>query len=54
MTMNILSIAMLTVLFLSSCQNAPKQEKTGTATTETVGDDIVTTSSTDKDGKKLE
>jgi membrane-bound inhibitor of C-type lysozyme len=54
MTKNFLTIAMLTALFLSSCQNAPKQEKTGTATTETVGDDIVTTSSTDKDGKKLE
>jgi predicted DsbA family dithiol-disulfide isomerase/membrane-bound inhibitor of C-type lysozyme len=54
MAKNILTIAMLIVLSLTSCQNAPKQEKTGTATTETVGDDVVTSSSTDKDGRKLE
>ena len=56
MTKNILTIAILTALFLNACQEAPKQEnaETTTETVEKVGDDIVTSSSTDTDGKKLE
>lgn len=57
MTKKILTIALLTVIFLSSCNETPKQENAETTTTEAVenvGDDIVTSSSTDKDGKKLE
>lgn len=57
MTNKILTIALLTVIFLSSCNETPKQENAETTTTEAVenvGDDIVTSSSTDKDGKKLE
>ena len=57
MTKKILTIALLTVIFLSSCNETPKQENAETTTTEAVenvADDIVTSSSTDKDGKKLE
>ena len=57
MTKNMLTIAILAAsLFLNSCQEASKQENVEMATKETVekGDnEIVTTTSTDKDGKKL-
>jgi membrane-bound inhibitor of C-type lysozyme len=58
MTKNMLTIAILAAsLFLNSCQEASKQENVETATKETVekgGNEIITTRSTDKDGKKLE
>lgn len=57
MTKTILTIAILTALFLNSCKETPKQENAETTTTESVekvDDDIVTSLSTDKDGKKLE
>lgn len=53
----ILAIAMLAALFLISCKETPGQDNAETTTTESVGevgDDIVTSLSTDKDGKKLE
>lgn len=54
MTKHILTITMLTALFLHSCQEAQKQENTGTATTvERTNDAIVTSSSTDKDGNEM-
>lgn len=52
---------MLAALFLSACTETPKQGNAETTTTaktaetvEKVTDDIVTTTSTDKDGKKLD
>lgn len=54
MTKKILTIAILTALFLNSCKGTSKQENAETTKTETVADDIVTTLSTDKEGKKLE
>lgn len=61
MKITILTIAMLAALFFSSCTETSKQENAETTTTakttetvETVFDDIVTTTSTDKDGKKLD
>jgi membrane-bound inhibitor of C-type lysozyme len=56
MQKKILTFAILTSLFLTSCKETPKQESTE-ETTETVAtttDEIVTSTSTDKDGKKLE
>lgn len=56
MATKFLTIAMLSALFLNSCKETPKQENLETTTTETVensNDDIVTTTSTDKDGKEL-
>lgn len=52
MTKIILTIGMLTALFLTSCKESPKKETSKTI--ETVTDEIVHSSSTDKDGKKLE
>ncbi len=60
MKITILTIAMLAALFLSACTETPKQQNTETTTATTtktvekVTDDIVTTTSTDKDGKKLD
>ena len=57
MTKKILTFAMLTALFLNSCKESPKKENKETSKTETVEktvDEIVKSSSTDKDGKKLE
>lgn len=57
MAKKILTIVMLTALFLISCKETPKQENAETTTTESVeevADDIVRSSSTDKDGNKLE
>lgn len=54
MTKNLLTIAVLSTLLLSSCTGTPKQENAETASREVVADDIVTTSSTDEDGQKLE
>lgn len=57
MTKIFLTIAILTALFLNSCKETPKQENSETTTTESVekvDDNIVTSLSTDKDGKKLE
>lgn len=56
MTKNILTIAIISALFLTSCQETAKQENvetTSTASVEKSQDDIVKTSSTDKDGKTL-
>lgn len=57
MTNKVLTIAMLSALFLTSCKETPKQEKAENRKTETVekkADEIVTSLLTDKDGKKLE
>jgi membrane-bound inhibitor of C-type lysozyme len=56
MTKNILTIGVIAALFLTSCKETPKQEnlETTTETVEVVADDIVITTSTDKDGKKLD
>ncbi|HET7119580.1 MAG TPA: MliC family protein [Hanamia sp.] len=56
MTKNILTIAILAALFLNACKGAPDKENAETTTIDSsvrVGDDIVKTSSTDNDGKKL-
>lgn len=54
MTIKIFTIAMLTVFLLNSCKDTPKQKNTETTAKEAVADDIVTTSSTDKNGTVLE
>ncbi|MDY0200394.1 MAG: MliC family protein [Tenuifilaceae bacterium] len=57
MTIRIFTIAMLTVFLLNSCKETPKQknvETAATAATKKVADDIVTTSTTDKNGTVLE
>ncbi len=57
MKKNILTIAMLTALFLTSCKENAKQESTEITKKEAVEkttDEIVTATETDKDGKKLE
>lgn len=54
MTKNILTIAVLSALLLTSCTGTSKQENSEQTTAETVADDIVKTTSTDKDGQKLE
>lgn len=53
MTIKILTIALLTTLFLNSCNETPKQQNAETTAAEAVTDDIVTATSTDKDGKTL-
>ncbi len=53
----ILTFAMLTALFLTSCKENNKQDKQETTNTEnktTTTDEIITTSLTDKDGVKLD
>ena len=53
----VLIIAILLALFLTSCKDSPKQEKTDTsksALSKTTSDEIVTSSATDINGKKLE
>lgn len=54
MTKKILTFAVLTALILSSCTGTSKKENTETTTTETVADNIVTTSYVDEDGKELD
>lgn len=56
MTRRILTIAMLTLLILNSCKKTATQDnvETTTETIEKVADNIVTSSLTDEDGKKLE
>ncbi|HUH28436.1 MliC family protein [Gelidibacter sp.] len=54
MTKTILTMTMLTALILSSCKDTTQQENTQAATTEQVAEDIVKTTSTDKDGNNLE
>lgn len=56
MKKNILTLAMLSTLILSSCKDTAKQEnpQTVTETVENSTDEIVTETLTDKDGKKLE
>ena len=51
MTKKILTLTLLSALFLTSCKDNPKQDS---IETETVADDIVIANSTDKDGKKIE
>lgn len=48
-----LTIAMLTVLFLNACKQSNKQENT-TEKVENVSDEIIKTTSTNKDGEKLD
>ncbi len=57
MAKNIMAIAIIITIFLSSCNETPRQESpetTARETTEKGKDDIVSTSSTDKDGKTLQ
>ncbi len=57
MTKKILTIAVLAALSLNACKETPRQENAETITAESiekVADDIVTITSTDKDGKELE
>ena len=54
MTKKILTIAILTAFLLNSCTGTSKQENAETTKTETVTDDIVSNTSTDKDGKQLQ
>lgn len=54
MIKNVLTIAMLGALLFTSCKDTPKQETNQNSTTETTADEIVTRTSTDKDGRKLE
>lgn len=57
MTTKLMTIAMLAALFFNSCKETPKQENTESPRSETVeksADDIVTSTSTDKDGKNLD
>ncbi len=55
-TIKLLSIAMLSTLFLVACKDKPREENSETITSESVNtpaDDIVTSNLTDKDGKEL-
>lgn len=55
-TIKLLSIAMLSTLFLVACKDKPREENSETITSESVdtpADDIVTSNLTDKDGKEL-
>lgn len=57
MTKKFLTIAMLGALFLNSCKESPDQKSGETIMSEAIeklADDIVTTTSTDKDGNKLD
>lgn len=57
MTKKFLTITICTALFLNSCKETPRQEKDQTTINEVVNkstDDIILSSSTDKNGKKLE
>ena len=57
MKKNILTITLLTTLMLSACKEAPKNENSEPTTNDIVKsntDDIVTTSSIDKNGEKLD
>lgn len=57
MTKKVFTITMLTVLFLTSCKETPKQENTETTSKETVkktADEIITGKETDKTGNVLE
>jgi membrane-bound inhibitor of C-type lysozyme len=57
MTKNILTFATVALLLLTSFKETTKQESTEITTTQTVENDannIITTTSTDKDGKKIE
>lgn len=57
MKKHILAVTMLTALFLTSCTETSQQENNDAVTTESVEsatDDIVTSSLTDKAGKKLD
>lgn len=57
MKKTILTVAMLSALIFTSCKDATKEENIETSTTEVVEatpDDIVTSTSIDKDGKKLD
>ncbi len=49
-----LTVAILTTLLATSCTGVSKQENAASSTTETVGEEIVTTTSTDQNGQKLE
>ena len=50
----IFTIAMLTSLFLTSCSNTPTVTTAAESVTTTTVEETVKSSSTDKDGKKLE
>lgn len=57
MTKSILTIGLIGAMALTSCKETPKQENAEPTKTETVAnatDDIVTDTSVDKDGNKLE
>lgn len=57
MTKKILTIAILSILFMNACNESQKKERAKTNSTELIektDDDIVKSSLTDKDGEKLE
>lgn len=54
MTKTILSITLLSAFLLLSCTGSASKQNNTETTTENVADDIVTTTSTDKNGKELE
>ena len=57
MTKKILTIAILSILFMNACNQSQKKERAKTNSTELIektDDDIVKSSLTDKDGEKLE
>ena len=51
---SLLTVAILTTLLATSCTGVSKQENAASPTTEKVGEEIVTTSSTNQNGQKLE
>ena len=54
MTKTILTITLLSAFLLLSCTGSASKQDNAETTTENVADDIVTTTSTDKNGKELE
>lgn len=53
MTKKIFTFAFLIALLFTACTGTPKQENKETSTTETISDEVVTTTSTDAEGQKL-
>lgn len=54
MTKNILTIALISTLLMTACNEGPKQDTTEIETMENTTDDIVNISSTDKHGENLD
>ncbi|HTO16801.1 MAG TPA: MliC family protein [Edaphocola sp.] len=54
MTKKVLTIILLSAIFMTSCNNVSKQEATHTETVENANEDIINISSTDNNGHNLE